>query len=95
MLNFLTNSVCTYICRLYICGVVQVNGFRRLAAIVIPFCEPNPVNMVHLDIYPKPSPQEVQRILADLESSHAEKVKDKVAVVFIMCIGLIGLLIAL
>jgi hypothetical protein len=51
--------------------------------------------MVHLDIYPKPSPQEVQRILADLESSHAEKIKDKVAVVCIMCIGLIGLLIAL
>jgi hypothetical protein len=53
------------------------------------------MNMVHLDIYPKPSPQEVQQILADLESSQVQKIKDKVAVVCIMCIGLLGLLVAL
>lgn len=53
------------------------------------------MNMVHLDIYPKPTPQEVQEILADLESSQVQEVKDRVAVVVIMCIGLIGLLVSL
>ena len=63
--------------------------------IVIPFPEPNPMNMVHLDIYPKPTPQEVQKILADLESTQDQKIKDQIAVVCIMCIGLFGLLISL
>jgi len=53
------------------------------------------MNMVHLDIYPKPTPQEVQEILADMESSHVQKMKDRVAVLFIMGIGLIGLLSSL
>ncbi len=53
------------------------------------------MNMVHLDIYPKPSPQEVQKILADLESTQDQKIKDQIAVVCIMCIGLFGLLISL
>lgn len=70
-------------------------GFMHLATDCNPFFEPNPMNMVHLDIYPKPSPQEVQQILADLESSQVQKIKDKIAVVCIMCIGLIGLLVSL
>lgn len=70
-------------------------GFRHLTTIVIPISEPNPMNMVHLDIYPKPSPQEVQRILADLESSQIQKNQDRVAVLCILVIGLVGLLSAL
>lgn len=60
-----------------------------------PFFEPNPMNMVHLDIYPEPTPQEVQRILADLESNQVQKIKDRIAVMFIMGIGLIGLMVSL
>ncbi|MCO6486552.1 MAG: hypothetical protein J5I41_12325 [Saprospiraceae bacterium] len=51
--------------------------------------------MVHLDIYPEPTPQEVQRILADLESTQVQKIKDRIAVMFIMGIGLIGLMVSL
>lgn len=53
------------------------------------------MNMVHLDIYPKPSPQEVQRILADLETTQIQKNQDRVAVFCILVIGLVGLLSAL
>jgi hypothetical protein len=70
-------------------------GFRHLVTNCNPVFEPNPMNMVHLDIYPKPTPQEVQEILADMESSHVQKMKDRVAVLFIMGIGLIGLLSSL
>lgn len=75
--------------------MTRINWLCYLATIVIPFAEPNPMNMVHLDIYPKPTPQEVQKILADLESTQDQKIKDQIAVVCIMCIGLIGLLISL
>jgi hypothetical protein len=53
------------------------------------------MNMVHLDIYPKPTPQEMQNILTDLENSNTQKIKDNVAILCIMCIGLLGLMFAL